>query len=179
MHRMQPTFPPPPELRPPTLTADPTSVVKAFDSVSWDELITPANLRTIREVPFELQGDLLDAMRVVLKNLNDALDGPEVEFERWYKFWVLSPLLFLRTPPRGGRRGQGLIASRLDAHKQRNYGLLLSWYSDDREIADRAPRGDRPETRDELPGATDPRRENVSSRGCSSILARGETQKQR
>jgi hypothetical protein len=115
---MQPTFPPAPEFRPPTSAGDPTSVVEAFDSVSWDDLITPPNLATIREVPSELQGDLLGAMHDVLKHLNDALDGPEVEFERWYKFWVLFPLLFLRTPPRGGRRGQGLIGSRLDAHKQ-------------------------------------------------------------
>ena len=41
-------------------------------------------------------------MRDALKNLNDrdALDGPEVEFERWFKFWVLFPLLFLRATPR-------------------------------------------------------------------------------
>jgi hypothetical protein len=73
--------------------------------VSWDELITPANLATTREVPSELQGDLLDAMREALKNLNGALDGPEVEFERWqwHRLRVLFPLLFLRTPPRGGR----------------------------------------------------------------------------
>jgi hypothetical protein len=66
-------------------------------------------------------------MRDILKNLNDALEGPEVEFERWYKLWELFPLLFLRMPPRGGRRGHGLIASRLEAHKQRNYGQLLDW----------------------------------------------------
>jgi hypothetical protein len=35
---MQPTFPPAPELRPPPSDAD-TSDVKAFDSVSWEELI--------------------------------------------------------------------------------------------------------------------------------------------
>ena len=77
-------------------------------------------------------------------------EGPEVEFERcqWYKLWELLPLLFLRMPPRGGRRGHGLIASRLDAHKQRNYDLLLDWYFSDREIADRAPRGTIDETRD-------------------------------
>jgi hypothetical protein len=69
---MQPTFPPAPELRPPSSEAD-TSDVKAFDSVSWEELITPLNLATIREVPSELQGDLLDAMRDVLQHLNDAL----------------------------------------------------------------------------------------------------------
>ena len=145
---MQPTFPPAPEFRPLTSAGDPTSVVEAFDSVSWDELITPPNLATIREVPSELQGDLLGAMHDVLKHLNDALDGPEVEFERWYKFWVLFPLLFLRTPPRGGRRGQGLIGSRLDAHKQRNYDSLLSWYFSDRDIAERAPRSNRTETRE-------------------------------
>ncbi len=51
-----------------------TSVVS--DLVSWDELITPANLAPFREVPSELQGDLLlDATRGVLKNLNGALDG--------------------------------------------------------------------------------------------------------
>ena len=102
----------------------------------------------MREVPSELQGDLLEAMRDILKNLNDALEGPEVEYERWYKLWELFPLLFLRMPPRGGRRGQGLIASRLDAHKQRKYDLLLDWYFSDREIADRAPRGTIDETRD-------------------------------
>jgi hypothetical protein len=101
----QPTFPPAPELRPPSSDAD-TSDVKAFDSVSWDERITPPNLATIREVPSELQGDLLDAMRDILQHLNDALEGPEVELERWYEFWMLFPLLFLRTPPRGGRRGK-------------------------------------------------------------------------
>ncbi len=79
---------------------------------------------------------------------NDALEGPEVEYERWYELWELFPLLFLRMPLRGGRRGQGLIASRLDAHKQRNYDLLLDWYFSDREIADRAPRGTIDETRD-------------------------------
>ena len=47
----------------------------------------------------------------ILKNLNDALEGPEVEFERWYELWEWL----------GGRGGHGLIASRLDAHKQRNY----------------------------------------------------------
>ncbi len=26
-------------------------------------------------------------MRDILKNLNDALEGPEVESERWYKLW--------------------------------------------------------------------------------------------
>jgi hypothetical protein len=51
-------------------------------------------------------------------------------------------------PPRGGRRGHGLIASRLDAHKQRNYGLLLDWYFSDRETAGRAPRSTIDETRD-------------------------------
>jgi hypothetical protein len=51
-------------------------------------------------------------------------------------------------PPRGGRRGHGLIASRLDAHKQRNYGLLLDWYFSDREIASRAPRSAIDETRE-------------------------------
>jgi hypothetical protein len=40
---MQPTFPPAPELRPPSSDAD-TSDVIAFDSVSWEELITPPNL---------------------------------------------------------------------------------------------------------------------------------------
>jgi hypothetical protein len=64
---MQPTFPPAPEFRPPSSDAD-ISDVKAFDSVSWDELITPPNLATIREVPSELQGDLLDAMRDVLQH---------------------------------------------------------------------------------------------------------------
>ena len=34
----------------------------------------------MREVPSELQGDLLEAMRDILKNLNDALEGPEVEY---------------------------------------------------------------------------------------------------
>jgi hypothetical protein len=87
-------------------------------------------------------------MRDILKNLNDALEGPEVEYERWYKLWELFPLLFLRMPPRGGRRGHGLIASRLDAHKQRNYDQLLDWYFSDREIAGRAPRGTIDETRD-------------------------------
>ncbi len=38
----------------------------------------------MREVPSELQGDL-EAMRDILKNLNDALEGPEVEYERLYK----------------------------------------------------------------------------------------------
>ncbi len=42
----------------------------------------------------------------------------------------------------------GLIASRLDAHKRRNYDLLLEWYFSDREIAGRAPRGTIDETRD-------------------------------
>jgi VCBS repeat-containing protein len=37
-----------------TITDADTSDVKAFDSVSWDELITPPNLATIREVPSEL-----------------------------------------------------------------------------------------------------------------------------
>jgi hypothetical protein len=32
-------------------------------------------------------------MRDVLQHLNDALEGPEVELERWYKFWMLFPLL--------------------------------------------------------------------------------------
>ena len=41
-----------------------------------------------------------------------------------------------------------MIASRLDAHKQRNYDLLLDWYFSDREIAGRAPRGAGPESRD-------------------------------
>jgi hypothetical protein len=111
------------------MVADPESAVKALDGVSWDDLITPANLTTMKEVPSELQGDLLEAMRDILKNLNGALEGPEVEFERWYKLWELFPLLFSRMPLRGGRRGHGLIASRLDAHKQRNYDLLLDWYS--------------------------------------------------
>ena len=79
----------------------------------------------MREVPSELQEDVLGAMRGILKNMNGAMEGPEVEFERWYKLWELFPLLFLRMPPRGGRRGHGLIASRLDAHKQRNYDLLI------------------------------------------------------
>ena len=35
-------------------------------------------------------------MRDILKNLNDALEGPEVEYERWYGLWELFPLLFLR-----------------------------------------------------------------------------------
>ena len=87
-------------------------------------------------------------MRDILKNMNDAIEGPEVEFERRFKLWELFPLLFLRMPPRGGRRGHGLIASRLDAHKQRNYGLLLDWYFSDLEIASRGPRSDRPETRE-------------------------------
>ena len=145
---MQPIFPPAPELRPPTVVDDPASVVKALDRVSWDELITPANLITMREIPTELQEDVLGAMRDILKNMNDAMEGPEVEFERWYKLWELFPLLFLRMPPRGGRRGHGMIASRLDAHKQRNYDLLLDWYFSDREIAGRAPRGARSENRD-------------------------------
>ncbi len=104
----------------------------------------------MKEVPSELQGDLLEAMRDILKNLNDALEGPEVEFERWYKPWEMPPLLFLRMPPRGGRRGHALIASRLDAHKRRNYGQLLDWYfsDSDREIAGRAPRSTIGETRD-------------------------------
>jgi hypothetical protein len=55
---MQPNFPPAPEFRPPTIVADPTSVVRALDRVPWDDLITPANLTTMREVPSELQGDL-------------------------------------------------------------------------------------------------------------------------
>ena len=130
---MQPTFPPAPEFRPPTMIADPASAVRALDRVPWDDLITPTNLTTMREVPSELQGELLEAMRDILRNLNGALEGPEVEFERWYKLWELFPLLFLRMPPRGGRRGHGLIASRLDAHKRRNYSLLLDWYFSDRE----------------------------------------------
>ena len=71
-----------PEFRPPTMVADPTSAVRALDRVPWDDLITPANLTTMREVPSELQGDLLEAMRDILKNLNGALEGPEVEYER-------------------------------------------------------------------------------------------------
>ncbi len=47
---MQPTFPPAPEFRPPTMVADPASAVRvrALDGVSWDDpsLITPANLTT-------------------------------------------------------------------------------------------------------------------------------------
>ena len=93
---MQPTFPPAPEFRPPTMLADPASAVRALDRVPWDDLITPANLTTMREVPSELQGDLLEAMRDILRNLNGAMEGPEVEFERWYKLWELFPLLFLR-----------------------------------------------------------------------------------
>ena len=73
------------------MVADPASAVRALDRVSWDDLITPANLTTMREMPFELQGDLLEAMRDILKNLKDAREGPEVEFERWYKLWELFP----------------------------------------------------------------------------------------
>ncbi len=62
--------------------ADPAGAVRALDRVPWDDLITPANLTTMREVPSELQGDLLEAMRDILKNLNGALEGPEVEYER-------------------------------------------------------------------------------------------------
>ena len=65
-----------------------------------------------------------------------------------YKLWELCSLLFLRMPSRGGRRGHGLIASRLDAHEQRNYDLLLDWWFSDREIEGRAPRGARSENRD-------------------------------
>jgi hypothetical protein len=46
---MQPTFPPAPEFRPPTMVADPASAVRALDRVPWDDLITPANLTTMRE----------------------------------------------------------------------------------------------------------------------------------
>ena len=69
---MQPIFPPAPELRPPTVVDDPASVVKALDRVSWDELITPANLITMREIPTELQEDVLGAMRDILRNMNDC-----------------------------------------------------------------------------------------------------------
>jgi len=123
-------------------------VVKALDRVSWDELIAPARMSTMRDVPCDLQEEVLGVMRDILKNMNDALEGPEVEFERWYKLWELFPLLFLRMPPRGGKRGHGLIASRLDAHKQRNYDQLLDWYFSDREIASQAQRGNQPDTRD-------------------------------
>jgi hypothetical protein len=64
---MQPTFPPAPEFRPPNMVADPASAVRALDRVSWDDPITPANLTTMREVPSELQGDLLEAMRDILR----------------------------------------------------------------------------------------------------------------
>ena len=46
------------------------------------------------------------------------------------------------------KRGPAKKGSRLDAHKQRNYDSLLSWYFSDRDIAERAPRSNRTETRE-------------------------------
>ncbi len=91
------------------MVADPASAVRALDRVTWDDLITPANLTTMKEAPSELQGDLLEAMRDILKNLNDALEGPEVEFERWYKLWYnqlgdVSPSIFTHAATRRKKR---------------------------------------------------------------------------
>ena len=75
---LQPTFPPAAEFRPPNWVVDSASVVKALDRVSWDELIAPARMSTMRDVPCDLQEEVLGAMQDILKNMNDALEGPEV-----------------------------------------------------------------------------------------------------
>ena len=51
---MQPTFPLHRNSDLPTMVADPASAVRALDRVPWDDLIAPANLTTMREVPSEL-----------------------------------------------------------------------------------------------------------------------------
>jgi hypothetical protein len=58
----------------------------------------------MREVPSEVQGDLLEAMQDILKNLNDALEGPEIEYERWYKLSELFPLGNCRPSSEGHHR---------------------------------------------------------------------------
>ena len=85
-------FPPAPEFRPPTMVADPASAVRALDRVPWDDPITPANLTTMREVPSELQGDLLEAMRDILRSLNDLESTRLWERDRDFKMHGKAPL---------------------------------------------------------------------------------------
>ena len=147
IRRLQPQFPIPREGT--RTTADSLAVL---DDLSWDEVIAPNPFPTIKNVPSHVQGQLLDTMRQALQHVSDAAIGPnanELEFERWSKLYFKFPTLFLRIPPRGGRKGANMIESRLDAYRRGDFASLLKWYRYDQEAALQAPRGRRQETREQ------------------------------
>ena len=77
-----------------------------------------------------MQGQLLDTMRQALQHVSDAAIGPnanELEFERWSKLYFKFPALFLRIPPRGGRKGANMIESRLDAYRRGDHRERWFW----------------------------------------------------
>ena len=137
----------------------------ALDHVSVDVILAnPCS--QVREVPKALHAAWAHVMADVLEQVQAVAEGEAEARDRSLKWFLVIHQLLLRSPPRGGRRGQNVIPRRFDLWRAKSYEKLVAeWLLDRSEViaASRPESVGRPEPEEgsprlprEVPGAFPP-----------------------
>ena len=128
----------PPMPAPSREVADAGSGWDAIDAVSVDDVIECpfAHVQSIDNAhhvswacaTVDVYTAVIDAFNVGGTEGNTALD-------RALKWQLVYHQVLLRLPPRGGRRGAGLLSARFRAWHEGDFGTLLRWWRHDRAVA--------------------------------------------
>eukprot|EP00729_Bicosta_minor_P007656 gene7656-8989_t len=81
----------------------------------------------LRRIPNHLVDEWSQVQQSILAHYIVAKS--DADRDRAVKYMSLAPELFLRLPPRGGRRGHSVVHQRFKAWRERNYGQLVDWWS--------------------------------------------------
>ena len=122
-----------PEVPGPVLTGE-----EIEDDSGWAEIdrvgavdCALSEFSAMDDVPFHLRALWGRAMETVLRKIQGASNGDELD--RALKWFLLLPQAFLRTAPKGGQAGRGLVASRFNALTKDDWGSVFRLWEKDRE----------------------------------------------
>ena len=96
----------------------------AIDHVSVDVILAnPCS--QVREVPNALHAAWAHVIADVLEQIQAVAEGEAEARDRSLKWFLVIHQLLLRSPPRGGRRGQNVIPRRFDLWRAKSYEKLV------------------------------------------------------
>ena len=107
--------------------------IEQMDHIPWERVLFNP-FQTVEEIPWDLMAGQARAVATVLGAVKTARQARDRTAEvRWLKFWRLFGQIMLRVPPRGGRRGHGILPARFAALARGDFKLLVDWWANDLE----------------------------------------------
>ena len=111
----------------------------AIDAVSVDDILESpfAHVQSIDSAQHEAWAHASVDVFTAISDAAAAAPGPEgsAELDRALKWLLVYHQVLLRVPPRGGRRGAGVIPKRFDLWRDGDFERLLQWWRQDRAAA--------------------------------------------